>query len=215
MSVLDSYPQAIHNLIDHLGLMNLHAYFDGHYPRFELGVRMLSENLTFDEKSQILELGSPLPFYSYPFVKLHCSHAMVLDLSIESPYWFEDIYFDSFNICNDKLAINSWDLIIMTEVWEHLPCNLLEVRNQVVDAIKHGGFLYTSFPLLGKNASMENYNKVWTPDFSKSYEHLREFTEETAREFLDMPELKILAEANVFTNAYHFYIKQVLVAKCG
>ena len=53
--------------------------------------------------------------------------------------------------------------------------------------MKPSSYLLCSYPLGGKNASLENYDKEWATNTNKFHGHLREFTRETAEAFI--PEL--------------------------
>jgi hypothetical protein len=184
-------------------------YLDGHLPRFKVGIEML-QSIDWTKIDSILELGSKAPFYAYPFNK----PTTVMSIECNQEGTIDNFKFKYYNL-NYEEPLGKWPLIIITEVWEHLPSNVLKVRNRVWDAIIPGGYLLTSFPLGGLNASLENYNKNWLDDFKTPVlGHLREFTKETSTQFLNqMPDLMLIHDETVYTHAYGNNIRVCLCQK--
>jgi SAM-dependent methyltransferase len=190
----------------------IEGYFEGHFPRFCEGVNLAYKNIQLDTHALILEYGSPVPYFSLPFVIEYNCKAICKDIQTRE---FGEIHENTFtehgNICIDELVPSSWDFIIMTEVWEHLPCSLLEVKANILNALKPGGYLLCSFPLKGVNSDPEQWSKILATDYESNHDHLREFTHETITQFIT--ELEILGSAVTYTRAYGGNIKTVLYMK--
>jgi len=190
----------------------IESYFEGHFPRFRNGVDLAYKNIQLDADALILEYGSPVPYFSLPFVIKYNCKAICKDIQTRKfGEIHENIVTEHGNICLDALVPSSWDFIIMTEVWEHLPCSLLEVKARILNALKPGGYLLCSFPLKGVNSDPEQWSKILATDYESDHDHLRESTPETFTQFIT--ELEILGSAVTYTRAYGGNIKTVLYRK--
>jgi len=185
-------------------------YFLGHFPRFWKQIEAIDKYIDFDTDAKVLDCGTTFPFASYYLnLKFGCE---VSFCSIDNQLITINNKVKGFhcNICYDDFGTNKWDMVFLTEVLEHLPCNLIKVKEKIIRSIKPGRYLLTSHPLKGKNA--HNYDKDLELDWNKSHNHLREFTEQTAESFIT--ELKILEKHIVYTreyggNMYQFLYKKV------
>ena len=178
------------------------SYFEGHLPRFLVGKRMLLKHLSLDTGSKVLEAGSWLPFYGMvPYLAWGCK---VVCTSLTDLNWrlSDRLYFYRSNLNTDDYGTEEWDLIILTEVLEHLPSNLYEVMNRIIKSIKKYGYLLISFPLGG--VIPYPYDMVLPyPSDVEHDSHLREFTEETALSFLaSFGQLRVLERESVYTREY-------------
>jgi SAM-dependent methyltransferase len=216
----EMYRKEIYAVIEHVvsnevinrDCRQIKCYFDGHFPRFCEGINLAYKNTQLDMHSLILEYGSPVPYFSLPFVREYNCKAICKDIQTRK---FDEIHKNTFtehgNICIDELAPSSWDFIIMTEVWEHLPCSLLEVKAKILNALKPGGYFLCSFPLKGVNSDPERWSKIVATDYESEHGHLREFTHQTADQFIT--ELEILGSTVTYTRAYGGNIKTILYRK--
>lgn len=192
---------------------NSMQYFLAHFPRFEAMIKTaLQENI---KPKTICELGSFYPYTSYyfktidPRVRIDCYDIVLRELA-EKPKFYDinGIKFHDFNLCLDGFPRKKYDLIILSEVMEHLPMNLFELEQKVIDIMADNGFLFVTYPMLNHNA--QDYEKI-VGNLSTSYgEHLREFNEETIKLFFN--KLEKIIEVPINYPAYG-YIKVVLYKK--
>jgi SAM-dependent methyltransferase len=155
-------------------------YFEGHFPIFRDGLNLAYTKSQLNANALILEYGSPIPYFSLPFVMEYNCKALCKDIQTRRLIRIkEKIKLDHGNICLDELEPSSFDFIIMTEVWEHLPCSLLETKTKILNALKPGGYLLASFPIKGANSDPNLWDKIIAKDFESEHDHLREFTPKT------------------------------------
>jgi len=190
------------------------AYFDGHLPRFNAQLDMFDEFLAKESIKSVIDFGTDIPYTSFYFaltqnaqVNLGCVHtpgeAQLADNVFRS--------YVNLNFPNWKNRGNS-DLVICTECLEHLPTNLYKVRAALCETVKDGGFLLLSFPLNGMNAKDYGLD-LGHIDHNAGHEHIREFTEQTAREFYAGTGFSLVCERITWTNAYGGNIMNVLLKK--
>lgn len=131
----------------------------------------------------IADLGSFYPYASYWFklkdkeVEIDLYDIVGLDWNI-APYDVNGIKLRNFDLCHDIFPDKTYDLIIISEVLEHLPCNLFDVEKKIMSILD--GYLLVTYPLLGNNA--KDYDKTYERKGAVG-EHLREFTEDTVKLF--------------------------------
>jgi len=190
-------------------------YYLGHLPRFVEGRNMIRKHVNLNATSKVLDCGSLVPYYSLSLYNdFKCT---VVCTSLEAIDWKVDdrLYHYRSNICTDEYGVEEWDLVIMTEVLEHLPCNLYKVRDKIVKSIKPNGYILFSFPT-GKPTPIKPkpYDYDY-PELSKDrcYEHLREFTIDDALAFVNIPQLKVVESKLVYTREYGGNIFLVLCKK--
>jgi len=183
-------------------------YTKAHWHRMRIGMEMMFKYIDVQPHFQVVELGSKLPYFTALFpeyfgIKVHLQ-------SIETvPQEIGSFIFEKVNMCLDDFGENKWDIVITTEIWEHLVCNLYDVRDRVLKSIKPGGYWLTSFPLGGKNAG--NYEKILKNNLNQLYHpHAREFTEKTAENFMNIPNIKILATEKRKIGGYGNFIRTFL-----
>lgn len=188
------------------------SYFLGHEERFLLGLEFLNKN-TAKENLKVWDLGTGFPFQSLWFHKKFHWNLLWSDLHPENKLEIdEEAKFSLFNICLEEFPKEEFDVIISTEVLEHLPCNLLKVKKKIKAALKQEGLWLVSFPLKGFNA--QDYDKDLSLPFEEYSEaHLREFTEKSALQFLEDSSLEILEKDKVFCPAYGGVILVALLRK--
>lgn len=103
---------------------------------------------------------------------------MCKDLLIFKDHIIDDnIVLTYGNLCTNDFGTNRYDLIITTEVWEHLPCNIINVRDRVVRSMKKNGLLFVSFPLNDRGL-VKHFDVQIFPKSTWYFGHIRYFTEE-------------------------------------
>lgn len=161
------------------------SYLVGHLPRFLDGIRAIEDNVTMERGLIGIEAGSGFPWYT-----LHFSDALdwtidCMDIATAVPTPITTKVISRYgNLCTDDIGHSKYDIATCCEVWEHLPCNLNIVKSKLITSLKPGAFLLCSYPCGGVNASMDNYSKDWDTQFNKHHGHLREFTEDLAKQFI-------------------------------
>jgi hypothetical protein len=113
------------------------AYFEGHFPRFREGLNLAHANIQLGIDSLVLEYGSPIPYFSFPFFA---------EYNVK-------LYVKTFKHFTLVKSVRIWlqrSRKYMTEVWEHLPCSLLEVKAKILKALKTGVYKLCSFPVKAK-----------------------------------------------------------------
>ena len=198
------------------GYQNIEAYYKGHIDRIHNAIGMLNDNIVLEENAYVHEAGSIFPFMSLSLTYKANVYVEVSSIQNRPLRLTNFVYLRYGNLCYDDFGNEICDLIITTEVFEHLSCNLLIVRDKIIKSIKKGGYWFVSFPMNGRNASMSNYNKEWCNDevvgkvgFSDYTErHLREFNEETVKQFLDISNMKIIANDKKTGWIHQFLLKK-------
>ena len=182
------------------------SYFRNHYPRFQAMIDICIKNGVRD-MSDMCELGSWYPFTTY-FFKLLNPLGTKIDLydiitKIEpnlKPYDVDGVKLHEINFNREKLPDKQYDLIILSEVMEHLPINLFRFEQEVINIMKDDGYLVVSYPMIGTNA--KDYDKdLEGYDLDGLGEpHLREFTTDTVTLFFR--DLKLIDQCDVNYPAY-------------
>ena len=194
----------------------MEKYFTGHLPRFLDQKKFIDSWVHLGQSSKVLDCGTWFPFVSwymqYKFsanVQFTCLDMPELGVVINQCLGFKS------NLCFEEFGEETFDFIFLTECLEHLPCNLYTVRDRIIKALRPGGWLLVSYPLgvKGRNIQTCGYDKDLKLSFDNSYGHLREFTCETAEEFITT--FPIIEHKNVWTDAYGGNILQVLYRKRG
>lgn len=175
-------------------------YFNGHLPRFVATLDAFRKHLSSGIEL-VYDMGTGDPFTSYWFNLTQGARVM---FGMPQPHRGpvnEMVTPLAINLCIDRPPLEMADLVICTECLEHLPCNLYKVRAYLMSIVKPGGHLLLSFPLGGANAK-----GYWRDDLGDklkiSNPHIREFTQETAREFAYGTGWDMVDEFSVYTSAY-------------
>lgn len=159
------------------------TYFENHWPRFEMMIDIARE--IWPESA--CEIGSFFPYTTYfwkcknPALTIDLYDIILRELKGDvKPYDVDGIKLIDLNLCTEKLPDKGYDLIILSEVLEHLPINLMQFSNEVVRLLNPCGYLIVSYPCQGY-APQCGYDKDMTGyDFNFLQEgHLREFTWDT------------------------------------
>jgi len=194
------------------GKANIINYFGSHALRFIQGISMIEEKVELGKDWQVLEAGSVIPFYTFPFVTEYNWTVKCMDVGLSKNHIFKgyNIFFAHGNLCYDDLGKNKYDLITMCEVWEHLPCNLYKVKEKIIIALKPKGYLLCSYPLEADTVSLDVYNKDLDKNFGRFHGHLRQFSKESAEKFIT--ELGIIsnktAPCPVSKGCYHILYRK-------
>ncbi|UCH02886.1 MAG: methyltransferase domain-containing protein [Candidatus Bathyarchaeota archaeon] len=178
-----------------------HTMLADQLPWFIIGKHLLEKHVQITENTKILEAGSFAPLQTLFFRK---KGASLICCDLHTDLWRIDETFYHFrcNLCYDDFGEETFDIVICTEVLEHLPCNLYMVRNKLIRCCKNHGFLLVSFPLKGKLSAPYSHEFLQENDWNTEHDHLREFTESTAIQFLTHPELKLVKKQKVYTYGY-------------
>lgn len=151
------------------------SYYYAHKPRFDAMIDIIKRNAA--DKGHISELGSFLPYTSYHLTgtKVDCMDILFQSYNIDG-FSKDRFNFKSGNL-NKEFELGQPDLIIMSEVIEHLPSNLFKLEERVIKNLKKGAYLLVTYPMHGHNA--QDYDKDFGEHDRFRHEHLREFTEAT------------------------------------
>jgi hypothetical protein len=184
-------------------------YFRQQLPRFCKMIDILERNNVCPKS--IAELGSFYPYATYYFNKRYKSSIVLYDLICRTSnavsYDVDGIKLVDSNIVTDP--IGQYDLYVFSMVIEHLPCNLFEFCNKIVNTMPIGSYLYVSYPTGGKNA--KDYGKELCSDSNKLFdEHLREFTFNTTKLFFK--QLRVVDKERIFI-PFAGYSEEILYIK--
>jgi len=177
---------------------NYLGYKKFHRRRFEASTRMLEEKCRFSGNSKVLEIGSTFPFITLPLSKKYGFTPVCADVQKVNDSLFSHIQLD---LCKDTIP-KKWDLIVCTEVLEHLSCNLLDVVRKIISATKHNGYIFFTVPIGSVGARLPLDKSIEPRGDGKN--HLREFTPWKAHKFFRSFGLTVIKEELIF-NTYFFH----------
>ena len=185
---------------------NVMNYTIGHLPRIWAGVQMIKKLKPY--RWTILEAGSPYPFMSFYFYLHENCVSVSSDLYDRKWNVNVDLSFRKINLCTDLPIEEKYDLVIASEVFEHLPCNLGKVRDQLYETATKA--VLFSFPMksMAKDSLFEDVKDP--KEFTKAHGHLREF-----KGLVDdfVCEFNVIDTKVVHPPAYGGDIKLVLIKK--
>ena len=174
-------------------------YFDQQFPRIWAIIEMLKDRVA--PGSRLCELGS-----FYPYVMLYFGGTVNLyDLVPRiipgvNPYESGGVRLVPFNLCSDEFPRGTeYDAVTLSEVMEHLPCDLIEVQRKTQSILSPKGLLLVSYPCQYQNDA-HDYDKVIGDPSDVHGRHLREFTPRTVDLFFRG--LTVLEKREVFYPAY-------------
>jgi hypothetical protein len=173
--------------------------------RFFQGIEMLEK--IAQKNWQVLEVGSCFPWLSFPFITSHNWNVKTVDILVFKNHFEHNLSITYGNLCTDDFGFNQYDLVIATEVLEHLPCDILEVKEKLLKCLKNNGYLFVSFPLSG-DTSLDSM-----PLISSAYHgHIRSFSENGINNlFKDLTEIerqRITLDYNHLQLLYKKEVKQ-------
>lgn len=184
------------------------TYFTAHWPRFEAMIRLCNEaGITADHLWQICELGSWYPYTSYywktriSLCKIDLFDIITRELpEMVSEYDVDGVRLRGHNLCTDPMPDKEYDMVIVSEVMEHLPCDIFRLCDDIERVVKRGGYLLVTYPLGGNNA--QGYGESLNAyDHNHLVEgHVREYTHETTKLFFN--DLTLVDECDVTYPAY-------------
>jgi hypothetical protein len=181
-----------------LGTEDSLIYFYNHFPRFWAMIKLCEENRVFPKLS--CELGSFYPYTTLYFdgeIDLYDIAPLIFPNA--NPYEVESVRMEGLNLCTDPLPDHKYDLVILSEVMEHLPCNLFDLCERAQEIVKLQGHLIATYPVQYRNNAEHYERDLGEPN--KSHDgHLREFTDETVDLFFT--KMRRVAKTEVFYPAY-------------
>lgn len=186
-------------------------YLDGHAPRFHAQLDMFEQFLDKEEIKTVYDIGTFAPFVSYYFNLTQQAIVVLGCMDVKKDEWIGGgVKRIRLNLNKPFPVLPKADLLICTECLEHVATNLYRVRQALCESVANGKYLLLSFPLNGKNA--QNYDHE-LPQSDNVEPHLREFTEQTAREFYIGTGFTLISEKITYTERYVGNIMNVLLKK--
>ena len=186
-------------------------YLDGHAPRFHAQLDMFAEFLDKESIKTVYDIGTFAPFVSYYFTLTQQALVTLGCMDVKRDEWIAGgVKRIRLNLNHPFPVMPKADLLICTECLEHVATNLYRVRQALCESVANGKYLLLSFPLNGKNA--QGYDQE-LPQSENVEPHLREFTEQTAREFYIGTGFTLVSEKITYTERYAGSIMNVLLKK--
>lgn len=165
------------------GTNDAFSYFENHFVRFAAMIDM-ARGRSFNTAC---EIGSFLPYTTYYFKLLN--PALQIDLydiilrevnGAAKPYSADGVTLIDFNLCTDPLPDKKYDLIILSEVLEHLPVDLFKLTQGIAELLSDNGELIVSYPCQGYAPAGGYENDLPQYDHGRLHDgHLREFNTDT------------------------------------
>jgi hypothetical protein len=174
------------------------GYKKFHEKRLKASTNILEENCRLYKTSRVLEVGSTFPFITLPLAKKHGFTPVCADIQKVKD---SSVSFVQLDLCKDAIP-QKWDLILCTEVLEHLPCNLFDVVNKIISATRDDGHIFFTVPI-GFVGTGLPLNKVFESG-GDGKTHLREFTPWKAHEFFSSFGLLVVKEKLIY-NTYFLH----------
>jgi 2-polyprenyl-3-methyl-5-hydroxy-6-metoxy-1,4-benzoquinol methylase len=167
--IIKNYPDVDQEILDYKGLKIsdsfIEEYYSVSYPRFNLVCSLVSKYLP--SGSSILEVG---PGYGFILLALKDMgfQAEGAELAENIPAYSkaisnENIPLHAYNIEQDDIAgdIKGYDLVIASEVLEHLHMSLVVSVGKIASMCRSGGMILITVPNLYR---LENYLKIFLRD---------------------------------------------------
>jgi hypothetical protein len=192
-----------------IGPRNLLEYFDGSIERFRVQYDFWKIVEADGGKiAQVYDIGTPYPFSTRYWATKGAR--VTFGCIGQYPDVDESTKFRALNLCRPP----KWpagDLVVITEVLEHLPCNVLKVLDWVAKLSRR--WLVISFPLGSMRAG--EYDADFPEiDHEKSHEHIREFTVQTSGDFIARTGFDLVADVTIPPNwVYRSPIRNVLLRR--
>lgn len=205
------YLKIIRALISQQTGFQNNSYFEGHLPRFIAQLDMFDEHLAQEEIKVVYDLGTNIPFTSLYFNLTQNADVFCGSVDVQKSEFIYNGVSRGYVNLNRPMMLPKADLVICTECLEHLPSNLYRVRQALSEYVKNGKYMLLSFPLNGMNA--KDYHLELPQDREIGHAHLREFTEQTARDFYTVSGFTLVSEKITWTDAYGGKIMNVLLKK--
>jgi hypothetical protein len=177
------------------------SYQDLHSNRLRETAALI-DGLNTPNNASILELGSPQPIVTC-VSNIKSENIFTADIK-------KSTYEHSFQIDLNKDDVpGSWDLVICTEVLEHLTCNLDDALKRIMSSVKKNGYAVFSVPI-GIVGIFSPLNADCSEKLSDHSGHYREFTPGKARKFFRSQGCPILVEKIVYNNGLHWHYCAVI-----
>lgn len=182
------------------------TYFEDHWPRFEAMLNLCNNvGINADDLSHICELGSWYPYTSYywstnSLIEIDLYDIIVREVPEVSEYNVDGVRLIGHNLCMDPLPDKKYDMVIVSEVLEHLPCNIHALCEEISKIVRPGGHLLVTYPLGGRHAKDYRQNLVGYDFNHLVEEHIREYTHETTKLFFN--DLKLIGSRDIIYPAY-------------
>lgn len=210
----NEYISKVRELIERVKNGQDMRYFDGHLPRFNAQLDMFEAFLKDEEIDLVYDLGTDIPYATLYFnlTKNAGIYLGCVDTNDDREI-LPNVHRKYINL-NRPPILAPADLVVCTECLEHLPSNLYMVRQSLCEYVRRGKFLLLSFPLKGVNAKDYGLD-IKEINHDGSHQHIREFTEQTAKEFYAGAGFNLICEKITWTDAYGGNIMNVLLQKAS
>jgi len=170
-------------------------YYNGHLPRFIYQDELFR---TLTDIKTVYDLGTWFPFSSHVFAEMGAD----VKFGCELPPIITGIPNATHILCDFKNPpqLPPADMVMCCECLEHLPYNLIKIRDYLVSLVKPNGYLFLSFPT-GSTKKGEWEDELPEID-DKRHTHLREFPVDSARLFCQGTGFDVLSEKCIKTPMY-------------
>lgn len=173
------------------------SYFRNHFARFWAMIRMIEDAGAGGGRK--CEIGSFYPYTTFYFgMPIDLYDIMPRLCPTARPYNVGGVRLYEKNICTEDFDGGEYDLIILSEVMEHLPVNLFAFERKVQSLLAPGGHILVTYPMHGHNA--KDYELEIGDPTVLQHDHLREFTDDTVGLFFR--DLRLVSSGDVHYPAY-------------
>jgi hypothetical protein len=177
LDVLEFINNHSEGLVDNIPYSN---YFLFNLRRFQLGRMLIYNNIKLNTEFKVLDLGTTMPFQSLFLNKEHNCYLECADIKNKNIQETEKISFSQLDICKEELK-DEYDLLILENILEYLPCNLLELRERLMKNVYKNGYVLTSFEI-NKFNSLPLHGRIINPNLN--YPKTRQFSYLEANKFV-------------------------------
>jgi len=153
-------------------------YFFFNINRFRLGRMMIYKNIQFDNDCKILDVGTPAPFQSLFLNKEHNCEVECLDVD-NKEIELHKVKLTKKDIIKDELD-DVYDIVIMENILEYLPCNLINLREKIISNINNNGYMLVSFEI-SKYNNLPLHSRI--SNYIPNHRKIRNFSYVEANKF--------------------------------
>jgi 2-polyprenyl-3-methyl-5-hydroxy-6-metoxy-1,4-benzoquinol methylase len=149
-----------------------------------------------------MEAGSDFPYITYPIAQRLGFRPYCCDIRDSYYPWFQKL-----DLNKDKIA-GKFDLVICTEVLEHLACNLYDALGRLASAVNQGGYMICSVPIGIRGLGISLNDELPKIDI---HQHRREFTFYRAQSFFKSINMRILKQKVISNNLTLLMLHYIVV----